>query len=75
MANYHPAPTASVSLILRTSNIPLPYGATISNVPLSAEKMDNNFISNQNIFLLVQRIVPYFCRNIITRCYCPILKL
>lgn len=51
MANYHPAPTASVSLILRTSNIPLPYGATISNVPLSAEKMDNNFISNQNIFI------------------------
>ena len=45
------APTASVALILRTSNIQLPYGATISNIPLSAEKMDNNFISNQNIFI------------------------
>jgi hypothetical protein len=51
MAEYHPAPTASVALILRTSNIPLPYGATISTVPLSAGQLDNNFISNQNIFI------------------------
>jgi len=51
MAGYYQAPTASIALVLRTSNIPLPYGATISTVPLSAAQLDNNFISNQNIFI------------------------